>query len=377
MDLRVDFHGGSVSFEADPAIVVAAWTGPLTQVSDLSHRIAEALESPLHFPPLRQVVVPGDRVVIAFDGSLSQHPEVLAEVCKVLRSVEVDSITVVIDGREFSATEVAFPDGVTLVHHDPSDRESLAYLATTEAGLRIYLNRLLPDADCVIPIGGVRFGDDGSVRGPWSVITPGLSDATEPRTPLFAAKPARKITKEKPTEAPSSTEVAWLLGSQFEIAIVPATEGIAEVIAGEAEPIAVEAEARLRATWLLEPESRADLVITGVGATDRPASPNDFVRALRQSLAAVQRGGKIALLCDLDLPALRDALGPNHIVADDFAHALAWADIYLHSRASADDVEELGMLAIDRLTQVGKLAAATHSLITINQGDRTFVHARS
>ncbi len=60
--------------------------------------------------------------------------------------------------------------------HDPDDRAQIAYLASTKEGRRVYLNRLLTDADVVVPVGRLGYDPILGFRGPWSLLFPGLSD---------------------------------------------------------------------------------------------------------------------------------------------------------------------------------------------------------
>jgi hypothetical protein len=366
MSLRVDYQGGQLEFVADADRLIAAWAGPAdADASDQADRIRSALEAPLDFPPLRQVVVPGDRVVIPFDPSLPAASVILGKIATILGEVGVESMIAMIDGRETASRDLAIPTGMTLEIHDPSDRTTLAYLATTEAGRRIYLNRLVADADCVIPVGRLGYDERIGARGPWSVIEPGLGDATYPAVSLLAPLRAKVEGSEEPTE------VSRLLGSQFQIAGVAGRSGLLELIAGEASSVQIRGAAALDAAWLFNLDDRADLVIAGIGGPDRLATPADLVAGFRTALRAVNRGGKIALLTDLDLVAIREALRGPTLPGGDLEKALAWADVYLLSKAAADDVEDLGLLAIDRPSQAAKLAASAHSLVTISQADRT------
>jgi hypothetical protein len=68
MRIVVDFQDESLEFEIPPERVVACWRGPEGMgPSDVAAAIGDALEQPRDFPPLRQMIVPGDRVAIAFD----------------------------------------------------------------------------------------------------------------------------------------------------------------------------------------------------------------------------------------------------------------------------------------------------------------------
>ncbi len=365
MDLRVDFQDGTLEFEGDGDRLVSAWNGPPdSPPGELRDRVRLAFDTPIEFPPLRHVVVPGDRVVVPFDRTLPDADVILGVMVEVLGEIGVESITAIVDGRTIGPS-LAGVEGVTVVVHDPTDRESLAYLANTEAGRRIYLNRLIADADCVIPIGRLGYGAGDRYLGPWSVIEPGLADT--------AAKGESLVTPGRSTDLAlaESSEVSWLLGSHFQVAGLPGRTGLLRIIAGEAKAVQATGRPLLDDAWRFQVEDRADLVIAGVGGPGRSVIASGFADALRTGLRLVRRGGKLVLLSKLDLGTIREAIRVPGQPRDDWDKALAWADIYLASEANADSVDDLGIIPIDRPEQAVKLARASASYITVGQVDRT------
>ena len=370
MQVRVDYEDGLLTFEADTERLVAVWMGPpVGPTGDPRAVVRAAFDAPIGFPSLRLAVVPGDRVVVPLDPSLPEAPALIGVLAEILREGGVESITAIVDGRSPEPPPPTV-EGVSVVVHDPSDRESLAYLATTESGRRIYLNRLLADADIVIPIGRLGYGPGGRLTGPWSVIDPGLSDSVPPAESLLAqAAPPDASTGD-------AAEVAWLLGCQLQVAAVPGRAGLLRVVAGEAKAVELEGRAALDSAWRFEADDRADLVIAGVGGPGRPSTADDLASALRQSLRLVRRGGKVALLSRVGSEAIRDlARGPRR-PRGDWEKALAWADLYLLSNADPDEVEDLGLIPLENAEQAARLAKSSPSTLTLSQADRTLASAR-
>ncbi len=67
MRVVVDFQDEALEFDVEADRVVAAWSGPPgIDPSSVGRVASDALESPIDFPRARQMVVPGDRVVIAW-----------------------------------------------------------------------------------------------------------------------------------------------------------------------------------------------------------------------------------------------------------------------------------------------------------------------
>src|SRR4051812_16110808 len=97
MRIVVDFQDEGLEFELPPERVVASWRGPTgVSPSDPVAVIRAALESPHDFPPLRQMIVPGDKVVLAVDPTIPQPRSVLDALGQVFEEagVEAGSLTV-------------------------------------------------------------------------------------------------------------------------------------------------------------------------------------------------------------------------------------------------------------------------------------------
>ena len=65
---------------------------------------------------------------------------------------------------------------MTAETHDPTDRKKLAYLATTKAGRRVYLNRTLVEADFVVVLTGRGYDPLTGYAGAEAAIFPALAD---------------------------------------------------------------------------------------------------------------------------------------------------------------------------------------------------------
>ncbi len=74
MHVSVNFQDERLDFELPDECVVATWSAPVgLEPPQAIEALRDALETPWEFPPLRQMIVPGDRVVIAMDSSIA-HP---------------------------------------------------------------------------------------------------------------------------------------------------------------------------------------------------------------------------------------------------------------------------------------------------------------
>src|SRR4051794_35176565 len=102
MRVTVEFRDERLEFEVPDDRLVGVWHGPPgIPDAEVKGRVLEALEHPLGYPPLRQAVVPGDRVVIPLDPDLpAAAAPVVAAICETLQAagVEAGSIQVLSSG---------------------------------------------------------------------------------------------------------------------------------------------------------------------------------------------------------------------------------------------------------------------------------------
>ena len=383
MRVEVEFDREKLGLDISDGRLILSWKGPkgIDPIEAVS-RLESALEKPRGLPALKKAIVPGDSVVIALGNNVPYVTPLVRVIGQLLKKGEVEPelVTVLADPDLEKSLETQISQDFTFVRHDPANREQLSYLATTTNGRRVYLNRLLADADFILPIGRLSFDPISGTRGPWDVMFPGLAD-TE-------AKQAVQTVAGATSEA-ESAEVTWLLGCLFQVGIIPGTSGLFDVIAGASESVLQEGTRALEATWTVRAETRAELAIVGVGSSDRTSTITDVARGLATATKLVQRGGKIVVLSRAEGaigPAFQRLMGmddakrglarlkghegdADYPAARRMVEALDWADVYLLSSLGQDLVEELSMIPLDRPEEAKRLAAVSGSCLTVSQAD--------
>ncbi|ODT99936.1 MAG: hypothetical protein ABS79_03965 [Planctomycetes bacterium SCN 63-9] len=388
----VDYQDDRIEFEIAEDRLVASFQGPSDVLeADRVSTIVDALNRPLEFPPVSRMFVPGDRIAIALDSRTPDARSALLALVPVVREAIGDSGEIIIvqapgDGPSLASEA---PAGTRIVVHDPNDQTELAYLASTKEGRRIYLNRHLVDADAVIPIGELRHDPFVGYRGPWNALFPALSDAAT-RNDYRSLAPG---TPGQPADANArlgeSFEVSWLLGAQFFLGFVPGCSGFAEVIAGIGSAVRDQGIKRLEQTWTFRADSRADLVVAGIGRPGLETGLEELAAGITAAAGLVQHGGKIAILSHArggPGPALKrliEAGDPRRGTAalksaerdEDYAialrlnRAMAWADLYLLSDLDSQMVEDLSAFPLERADAVNRLVAVSRSCTFLSQAD--------
>ncbi len=290
-----------LELEIDPDRLVARPRAPITPVADPEAAVRAALEAPFHYPALRRALTPDDHVAVVVDEGLSGLGRLLVPVLEhvVSAGVQPEAITVVSPPSPSSQEWVeALPDELQEVHtetHDPTNRKRLAYLATTAAGRRLYLNRSLVEAEQIVVVGRRHYDLVLGQAGAAGDLYPALSDMPT-RDEL-----QRRINFTAPGKEPwpvrlESQEVCWLLGAPFFVQIIEGPgDSVAHVVAGAAEA-AAEGQRLLDATWRQEVPDAADLVVATLSGDPGRVTFADLATAAANAARVVRSDGRILLL---------------------------------------------------------------------------------
>jgi len=374
---------------------------------DVPAAVTEAVHAPLDYPPLARATTPGDRVVLALESGLPHAAEVVAAVVEALAAAPVDPDGITVLMTQDEATNAAedprrlipgpIRDRIGLATHDPSNRRQLAYLAATDGGEPILLNRLLHDADLVLPLGCVQRESAAGYFGIHGLLYPGFSDQRTLqrfRTPLPPGDANGGARKRLLTE--EAGQVAWLLGINFTIQVLPAAgDEVLTVLAGQSDAVARRARDLYRAAWDRSVPEQTSLVVAAIAGDRRQQTWENFGRALEAALAAVEEGGAIAVCCELDQqpgPAVkhvgepgsrRAALKriskdrpPDALPAAQLARALDHGQVYLLSRLEPAVVEELDMVYVAAPDELMRLARRHRSCTLLSDAPRAVVHCQ-
>lgn len=393
-ELIVGFEPWRLTVPAGRAVSLdrAAFAAPTASPQQLVH---DALEKPFGFEPLRRALTPDDRVTIVIDPRLPHLAEMLAEVLRHLGTagVQPSAVTVLSPPGAPSEWIDELPDefaDVTAETHDPADAKRLAYLATTKAGRRLYLNRSLVEADFVILLTGRRFDPYSGYAGAENAVFPALSNEE-----TLAGFLGEFSTGAPEAGEGESSEIAWLLGTPFLVQVIEGGgDSVQEVVAGlldsGAEGVRRQ-DARWRTTVSREPET----VIASVSGAPGDVTFLDLAKALATAARVVRKGGRIALLTtaapDLGPGAemLRTLDGPEgakKLLArekpEDWAATALWAfaarraSLFLASGYPDDVAEELFATPIHAPSEAQRLIDTGEAVLLIPDAHKTVVTAQ-
>ena len=324
-------YGARSTLELDfPAGVLVAHCGQPSApvITDPARSIAQALDVPLDYPPLRQSMVPGDKIVLALGEGVPRAAEIVkALVDRCLEAgVSADDISL-LQSRADSPAAAAAAEALLSVPrapirslvHDPLDRNRLSYLAASSEGKPIYVNRALSEADLIIPIGCFRAAASLAYYGIYSSIFPAFSDAKtiqRYRSPVASESPVQIRRFQREVD-----EVGWLMGLHYLVQVVPgpSDEWLA-VLAGRATSVARAGSEQCNQAWKCSVPQRASLVLAAISGSAGQQTWVNVARALAAAARVVEEGGTIALCTELAAPlgpaleALRGAEHPDVVL---------------------------------------------------------------
>ncbi len=378
---------------------------PGEPLDDPSAAVEAALANPLDFPSISRATVRGDRVVLAVDTDVPQVPAVVAGAVRALLAGDVfpEDITVVLapanskcaEGSVTSLLPPGIASEVKIAEHDPGDRESLSFLAASKENRPIYVNRLLFDADVVLPIGCLRPNASLGYLGVCGGIFPAFSDEeTRQRfhSPNWAESEVhRRRYKEE------SDEASWLLGIQLILQIVPGPgDTILHVVAGQGAAVTEQGQRLCEEAWSHDIPERAGLVVASLEGGRDEQTWDNFARALFAALAAVSDDGAIVLCTDLccalgpalqrltamddDQAILRDIRrdkSPDTVAASLLVEARNRAKVYLMSGLDESTVEDLGVGFVTREEEINRLVGQYDSCILLGNAHRAMLRAKA
>lgn len=398
-------YGVNSSLELDLAegvLLAACGDPPGEPLEDAAAAMARALAEPLEYPALRQMTTPGDRVVVALDHGLPQAVELASAVVESLveAGVEADGITVLRtradveteDQADFDRLPPPLMDRISLLAHDPTNRDQLAYLAATDAGDPIMLNRALHDADLVLPVGFLHSGAAAGYYGVHTAIYPTFSDQRTIER-FRSLGTLDEASSHRKTLVDEADQVGWLLGINFTIQVVPAAgDRVLHVVAGQSDAVRRRGRDLYRQAWSRPVPRRVSLVVATIEGGPAQQTWENLGRTLATAARLIEEGGSIAVCCELDEalgPAMQRLVGAQSrqtalrrirkdrpvdaLPAAQLADALDHGKVYLLSRLDPADVEELDMVPLDTSDELTRLARQHSSCILLSNASHAIV----
>lgn len=292
-------------------------------LADLPSALREALEHPVDAAPLREIVKPDERVVIAVSDitrGWQRMPETLPPLLDALNEAGVpdERMTILIavgahrmntpeEFQEICGAEVCHR--VRVLNHDARDPAQSVYLGKTSRGTPVAVNRIAVEADRLILTGGVIYHYMVGYGGGRKSIMPGIcAEPTIQASHLWSMDPQpgggrsrlaqSGITDGNPAHE-DMMECASLVPPDFIVNVVPNLAGrICGVFAGNWVSAWRRATRQVDEIYGVEIRERADIVIATAGGYPKDINLYQTTKTMDNAVHAAREGGACVILSE-------------------------------------------------------------------------------
>lgn len=292
-------------------------------LNDVPAAVKAALERPIDSPPLREIVKPGEKVVLTVSDitrAWQKMPQVLPVVLDTLNQAGVPdgdiSIIVVVGGHRQN-TEEEFKQlcgedvfqRVKVVNHNAWKKEDMVYLGKTSRGTEVSVNRIVAEADRLIMTGGIIYHYMVGYGGGRKSVIPGFSSIrTIQQNHLWAmgpnlgdgSNPNAISGKTRGNEVHEDMmEIAGFVKPDFIVNMVPTPEGeFAGIFAGNWVSAWIDGTKLVDKIYGVKIDSLADIVITTAGGFPKDINLYQTGKTMDNAIYAVKKGGAVILLSE-------------------------------------------------------------------------------
>jgi nickel-dependent lactate racemase len=330
--LTYKYGKGEVEFDVPEEQVLCEITGRSREApSDVLAIYRHALDHPLDSPPLREIVKPGESVLITVSDitrGWQRNDLLLPTLLDYLNEAGIrdKDITIVIAvGAHRLNTRQEFVElcgeeacqRVKVVNHDCRDYANMDYYGKTSRGTEVYLSKLIRQHDHLITTGAVIYHYTVGYGGGRKSIMPGIASLkTIQQCHLWAFNPIvgggsnpltdTGLTVGNPAHD-DMMEVAAFAPPDFIINTVPNFEGeVCAVFTGNWVSAWWDAVRLVTDMYGVPIEQQADIVIATAGGYPKDINLYQSQKTIHNAVAAMKPGGAAIIMAecpDFDEPA--------------------------------------------------------------------------
>jgi hypothetical protein len=366
---------------------------------DLNDALGQALAKPEFYPPIDESVFPGDTIAILLQSDLPHPRSVLGALLGQLNQANISASDIVvvispimaakfgIESSQYESPEENAPEGIrppiipiefefTTINfqvHDAENNAGLAYLVANEDGDPVHVNRLLVDADVILPVGSPFPGETNQQN---DCLYPDF--ASLPVKERFASEQGSFLTRWQEIELANDS-----LGSFFSIQIICGPgDTIQRIVSGARKDAVMTARATANKLWAFDWNQSSDVVVATIESTSNPQNWDDFAAALIAASRVAKSDGPIVVWTQIAIPPdrnIRKALmsqfedNISTKLSKSLQHVAAIINerpVFLKSNLKRNIVEELGMGFVESGEQVVRIADSHESGLLIRDAHK-------
>jgi len=374
----------------ESAMEIADWA--VAKSVDITAALDNAFDHPIDFPALSEAIVAEDRVALAVEPGLPEMLSIVEGVVEYLlkHSASPELITVLLAQEHeplaaILASKLKAIAGaeIDVRYHHGQDPDSMGYLAAAHGAEPIYIDRALLEADVVLPITCARDPNAWAYAGLYGIV-PWFTDAkTQQRWRHDYATEARGKFEKRLRAA---KEVAWLLGIQPVLAVVPGPKGsVDSLFFGNADTVERSIASAIAPRSITPPAEPVDLLVCSIDGDHDQQTWDNVARILDMAEHFLRPTGSVAVITELtEKPApvfrwlsnlddtetterhLLKSHHPHSLAAIEIYRSLSKRTIYMMSQLPGEMLEEIGISAIVGIQELEHLIASHDSTLVIS-----------
>lgn len=366
---------------------------------DLSAAMKEALAAPVFYPGLSESIFPGDSIAIVLQSDLP-HPKLVLELLlEQLSSVNVEPTDIVVVVTARTAEQIGIEpalyeqpesndpngmpppvftvefgfSGINFQVHNLENPAGLAYLVANEGAEPIHVNRIMVDADVILPVATAAPGD---IHQQTDCIFPDFSTLEIKRR--FADGQGSFVSRWQEIELANDT-----LGAFFSIQLVVAPGNvIRQVICGARKDATDLARAATNELWTFDWSGESDVTVATIETDSNDQTWDDFASALIMASRVSSTDGPLVVWSELSVSPdrkIRKACmsqfedGISGKLTKTMQHVAAIVNerpVYLRSRLKRNVVEELGLGFVESAQEVNRIAESRSNGLLIRDAQK-------
>ena len=375
-------------------------------IVDIPAEVKRVLDDPIDSPPLRELVHPGDTVAIVVSDitrAWIKYPQILPPMIDYLNAIGIPDSKIVIvmalgAHRRHTPEELEMLltkdllQRIRVIEHDARDQSQLTYMGTTSFGTKVYLNKVVVDADAVILTGGVVYHFMAAYGGGRKSVLPGVAGYTTiQQNHLLLLYPEGSevclnlvdCVSGKPKGNPmheDQMEITAMLNPAFLVNVVLNPEGQhAGILAGNYVTAWEKACRLIDHIYGVPIKEQADLVIASAGGFPKDMNLYQTSKTIDNASHAVKSGGVVVLLTEckdikeppdfakwfelgglkgMEKELRRDFTVPGYAALFEVQKALDATYIVVTLPENAELIKQVGMIPTTTLEEAMKIAYA-------------------
>lgn len=343
---------------------------------EIGQTVRDALAQPIDYPALHHAVMPGERVAIVIHRAIPQ----VVLVANILAEELVNALGCEVQllfpqnpahGQDPSLCESS---AITSLVHDPDEQNQLAIIGIDRQDNPLYVNRVLFDADVVIPLTcyTARDADDGIV----DCVVPQFLGRSQQNNFEEATNAHRRGMVRLVNE-----NLGMFVAAQ---AVLGPGGDIRGVLIGEKTAVRRQAQRLLEQYWKLPIGDRYPVVIVSLEGPAGSQTWEQFAAALMTAQQCACPGAALVVYSQLSSkprgewraafdPEMRGSGKKLSETLRRLAQIAADHPIYLISAMKDADVESLGMGPINELTELHRIIQRHGTPILIRDANQALV----